>query len=551
MQSTPSRVRIKKLGKAASMAMTENIILKRNIEDLTVANSNRQKRQALDQSILFRGRLITTEEVARIRKEEEERKARDGAKKAKRAEKQANRSTSNRSNATAEVPDSQEQGQHASAAVAAVPWEEFGSLRGPARWPVNYVTRYVQLKTRRAHTVPNANHPPFRRPSLRRLPSQWGLQNFIQARHLESSDAVNSVQPPNSITSSLKPAVTMRRWFSRFRTRNSYPDRMTIDGEERRTCQLIVHWDVYQVLATEFSSPPSLGTIGTITGNEVNAFCGSCLHYMRFRWPETGPRILGVVEAAFVHGDAAAFDHTLVKAVGTQKTLDEVCDRLIWLTEVFRTRSPYRLAQSTAVATRRSDDVWEISPQPLMPIAEGLCWYHLMDGWVIANGFSIPERHGQLGLELPFPVMLCLAGIYYAVMDETNRTYLRGDTMVLLPTRRFSPSTSSRDGGVPSIQWHLERSPLGNDEECAAMMSQQRRRRQWVAGHIDSFQDARTFLGYYPDASLDVPSHPHVTSARLPVCRPHTPIINTAFPSNPMCSGADRARLVSLRYTVP
>ncbi len=77
MQLTPSRVRIQKLGKAAGIAIAENIVLKRKVDELTTASSSRQKRKALDQSVLSKGRLITMDEVEQIRKEEEERKAKE------------------------------------------------------------------------------------------------------------------------------------------------------------------------------------------------------------------------------------------------------------------------------------------------------------------------------------------------------------------------------------------------------------------------------------------------------------------------------------------
>lgn len=129
MQLTPSRVRIQKLGKAAGIAIAENIVLKRKVDELTTASSSRQKRKALDQSVLSKGRLITMDEVEQIRKEEEERKAKETERKTKAAERKAKAAARATGGQTvSEVPDSQETVQQQSATMAAAPWEQWSGV---------------------------------------------------------------------------------------------------------------------------------------------------------------------------------------------------------------------------------------------------------------------------------------------------------------------------------------------------------------------------------------------------------------------------------------
>ena len=52
LQSTPFRICIDKLGRAAGAAMAENIILNQKVEELTISNSARNKQQALNRSVL-------------------------------------------------------------------------------------------------------------------------------------------------------------------------------------------------------------------------------------------------------------------------------------------------------------------------------------------------------------------------------------------------------------------------------------------------------------------------------------------------------------------
>ena len=119
LQFTPFRVCIDKLSRAAGAAMAENIIFKQKVEELT--NSARNKRQALNRSVLSKGQLITMDDVVRICQAEVQRKDNVADHKNKQEAKKK------KSEEQLEIPNSQEHGPQVSTAVRK-PWEEWSSI---------------------------------------------------------------------------------------------------------------------------------------------------------------------------------------------------------------------------------------------------------------------------------------------------------------------------------------------------------------------------------------------------------------------------------------
>lgn len=73
------------------------------------------------------------------------------------------------------------------------------------------------------------------------------------------------------------------------------------------------------------------------------------------------------------------------------------------------------------------------------------CWYTLIPRSVIAEGFPIPARNGEKGMELPLEVMITISRIFtLAVVD--GKYYLLGVSTALIPTKKF---------GNESLQWHF------------------------------------------------------------------------------------------------
>ncbi len=70
----PSRISIQKLEKAVSISFAEKAVLQHRVDELTAESSAKRRKTDLDQSILFQSRLITMEDVNRIREEKSARK---------------------------------------------------------------------------------------------------------------------------------------------------------------------------------------------------------------------------------------------------------------------------------------------------------------------------------------------------------------------------------------------------------------------------------------------------------------------------------------------
>ena len=72
------------------------------------------------------------------------------------------------------------------------------------------------------------------------------------------------------------------------------------------------------------------------------------------------------------------------------------------------------------------------------------CWVPLFCGACIAYGFVIPERKGQTGLEISFPILAALVGAGHAV-EYHDAVVIKGYSSMVVPTKR--------EGQI--VQWHL------------------------------------------------------------------------------------------------
>ena len=73
------------------------------------------------------------------------------------------------------------------------------------------------------------------------------------------------------------------------------------------------------------------------------------------------------------------------------------------------------------------------------------CWPPLFGAAVMANGFPVPERGNEKGVELSFDIMVTLGRITYA-LELPCGTILKGHSTMLIPTKGSGPD---------SIQWHF------------------------------------------------------------------------------------------------
>lgn len=81
------------------------------------------------------------------------------------------------------------------------------------------------------------------------------------------------------------------------------------------------------------------------------------------------------------------------------------------------------------------------------------CWIPIFNNATIAQGFPIPDRLGEVGLEISLPLMSELIGACHFV-DFDGGLVLKGHSAMLIPTRK----------GSDVIQWHLVTSEINDSE---------------------------------------------------------------------------------------
>lgn len=136
------------------------------------------------------------------------------------------------------------------------------------------------------------------------------------------------------------------------------------------------------------------------------------------------------------------------------------------------------------------------------------CWHHLFAGSVIARGFPIPSRSRQVGIEIPYPLMVSLARVQYPV-EFKRGVLLKGFSTMLLPT------SSTPD----SVQWHFV-SSHGNKHLPTASLKD-RLTCTFRIEDLNNISKKRAFLGFcrkvkvlFGTRSVDYDRVGHSTYAR-------------------------------------
>ena len=186
-------------------------------------------------------------------------------------------------------------------------------------------------------------------------------------------------------------------------------------------------------------------------------------------------------------------DHSGLKVIvrGSLNELKATAQQLAWITASFRISQPRQTSYSEISFESVGEGSFDIKPLQLEAIRqrESACWLPLFENGIIARGFPVPARHGQKGIELPFPVMTGLANIMYPVFYEDG-LYLRGVSKLLFPTA-VSPD-------LKSVQWHLTSSPSKNIRLPHGTLPSEDVDHKWLRmNDLEQLASAsRTFLGY-------------------------------------------------------
>lgn len=179
-------------------------------------------------------------------------------------------------------------------------------------------------------------------------------------------------------------------------------------------------------------------------------------------------------------------EFAIVRASGSQKDLIHIAQQLAWISAVFRVPKYGDLTYSDVVFEKTEPLKFRLVLMDLQKVrnTDRLCWHSLFVNSVIARGFPTPVREKEIGIEIPFEVMISLACILYP-MEYQGGTILRGIKLTLAPTAHCSGS----------VQWHCvsdeQDSYLPRANEVMKQIS------EWFkTSDFELLRTARTFLGY-------------------------------------------------------
>ena len=181
-------------------------------------------------------------------------------------------------------------------------------------------------------------------------------------------------------------------------------------------------------------------------------------------------------------------------ASGEKAFLVAIAQQLLWLTASFRLPRYGQLCYADALLLNTEPGTFLICSIPLqeaIDLGRNLCWWPLLLGSVITRNYPIPARQQERGLELPFHLMITLAGpLKPRLLD--GGIYLQGYLRLLFLT------ASSKLG---SIQWHLVAQEDHRDQLHEELIQDY----EWlVIRDLEDLANRCTFLGHYRSVVMDL-----------------------------------------------
>lgn len=118
------------------------------------------------------------------------------------------------------------------------------------------------------------------------------------------------------------------------------------------------------------------------------------------------------------------------------------------------------------------------------------CCLPLFKNFIMADGFPVPERGREVGVEISFEAMVSLGRISYSLEMPTG-TILKGHSTMLIPTYITSES----------IQWHFVGSERPG-EYISPDLIPDSLKPDMVDFNVDILRRRRGFVGYYKEAYI-------------------------------------------------
>jgi hypothetical protein len=236
-------------------------------------------------------------------------------------------------------------------------------------------------------------------------------------------------------------------------------------------------------MAVKLSEGQDLGHILTLSGNSSCAVAQPYFEYMKNIWPDTRSITLQLLLSVFElsrytpskpsrlawtsafnldiivypgHLDNMGAKKAVITVSGTMDQIVQIAQQIAWFASTFRLPLLNRLGYSTVRLRKKTTsnetllvikllDVVVNNPNPA-PEDTSNCWHSLFRNYVLAHGFPVPKRGGELGLEIPYKVMTMLAGIETTIKLHST-TIIIGPIAIIFPTDVSDPM-DSRTGSI-------------------------------------------------------------------------------------------------------
>lgn len=199
-----------------------------------------------------------------------------------------------------------------------------------------------------------------------------------------------------------------------------------MEGRVPYEATLHIVWDLWDFRDYQMGESQDFGSMLTLTGSVDAAWATTCKQYAERYWPDTARTVLKALES--IHAFDGEFGLSVtkwikganVKVYGTGRQIIQAAQQLAWMASAFRTQlsppdSPTGL--SRVVFQAAGSQRFSINCLPFQPAPDtnGSCWLPLFKGCVIAQGFPIPERDSEIGVEMSLDAMACLSCVEYPV----------------------------------------------------------------------------------------------------------------------------------------
>ena len=175
-----------------------------------------------------------------------------------------------------------------------------------------------------------------------------------------------------------------------------------------------------------------------------------------------------------------------ISMIGPADDIIHVTQQLAWMTAVFRVPKYDQLSYSDVILERTQDLEFSLELMDLQKVkaSNNSCWHPLFMNSVLARGFDVPKRSAEVGIEVPFDLMVSLACILYP-FEYQDGTILRGIESTLVPTTQHPGA----------VQWHCISKDQGSSMPSVDKMMMGVPK--WFRTRdFELLRTARTFLGY-------------------------------------------------------